>query len=549
MYERRIVPIEGAVEEVKRYFHENNELFSTFIELASYTRSIDSKICICLASDFVGVSRPDSNLHFFVHGYGARYCITFKTKKTEIFDSAQMEKYKGYCRDAVTYINETPGCIYFKEENKILEDSQIMLQSLGNVEISCEIFGVRAYNALRGAGINTYGQLAGKTAQDLLEIKNFGKTSLSKICEVLQQLPHLQELEEKKKARNEESQKNKERKETYLSVIRMRTHTLLLGSRNKLLFDNDEITRVATNFNAQFSEIIQSILKSATNPNSERKAKILYERVFNNRSLQDIAEEYGVSRERIRQICVKETRRYKARITRYIISDEHAENITKLICDVEGEQFFDCMAAVKKNNEFLWEILSGIVAEKDEVELLNEFLDSCYDMSISAEEKETPDGDTKKETKMKYKDWQKEKPNTVLLVKAGYFYSAYGSSAEVLNKVLGYKLYYTPKTLTPTTGSPNLDKIRNALEKEDISYAVILDGKIEISFEGSKGIADFVTAEIKSKKLLDTIEMMQQGVDPTTGEILELDNFLLSEDVQKILKIAKAEIIKNPELY
>lgn len=38
---------------------------------------------------------------------------------------------------------------------------------------------------------------------------------------------------------------------------------------------------------------------------------------------------------------------------------------------------------------------------------------------------------------------------------------------------------------------------------------------------------------------------MEKGVDPITGEILESENFLLSDSVQKILKIAKLSIIEN----
>ncbi len=48
-------------------------------------------------------------------------------------------------------------------------------------------FSVRSRNCLKKAGIHTLGELVGRKAQDLLEIKNFGKKSLKEVREKLSQ--------------------------------------------------------------------------------------------------------------------------------------------------------------------------------------------------------------------------------------------------------------------------------------------------------------------------------------------------------------------------
>ena len=77
------------------------------------------------------------------------------------------------------------------------------------------------------------------------------------------------------------------------------------------------------------------------------------------------------------------------------------------------------------------------------------------------------------DAKKKYADWVEKYPKHLVLKKAGYYYMAWGRSAEVLNVVLGYKLAYTKKNKIPYTGGTSLEIIEDALKKSQINYIVV----------------------------------------------------------------------------
>lgn len=75
-----------------------------------------------------------------------------------------------------------------------------------------------------------------------------------------------------------------------------------------------------------------------------------------------------------------------------------------------------------------------------------------------------------------YAYWAEEYPNHVVIKKEGAFWTTRGESAEVLNRILGYKLGGNPDN--PITGSPTLDPIIYGLSRHEINYVVIEDGEI-----------------------------------------------------------------------
>ena len=84
-----------------------------------------------------------------------------------------------------------------------------------------------------------------------------------------------------------------------------------------------------------------------------------------------------------------------------------------------------------------------------------------------------------KDTRLKrYLEWSKEYPAHLVLMRSGYFYSAWGRAAEVLNEILDYNLSYSEGSNIPFTGGPNLDKILRALEKNCINYIVVAKNEI-----------------------------------------------------------------------
>ena len=75
-----------------------------------------------------------------------------------------------------------------------------------------------------------------------------------------------------------------------------------------------------------------------------------------------------------------------------------------------------------------------------------------------------------------YASWADRYPNHVVIKKEGAFWTTRGESAEVLNRVLGYKLGGKPGSYM--TGSPAIEPIVHGLSSHEINYIVIDDGEI-----------------------------------------------------------------------
>ena len=82
-----------------------------------------------------------------------------------------------------------------------------------------------------------------------------------------------------------------------------------------------------------------------------------------------------------------------------------------------------------------------------------------------------------------YAFWVDRYPNYVVIKKEGAFWTTRGESAEVLNRVLGYKLGGKPGSYM--TGSPAIEPIVHGLSSHEINYIVIEDGEIvdQMDFE------------------------------------------------------------------
>jgi putative transposase len=75
-----------------------------------------------------------------------------------------------------------------------------------------------------------------------------------------------------------------------------------------------------------------------------------------------------------------------------------------------------------------------------------------------------------------YASWADRYPNHVIIKKEGVFWTTRGESAEMLNKILGYKLGGKPGNYM--TGSPVIEPIVYGLSSHEINYIVIEDGEI-----------------------------------------------------------------------
>ena len=85
--------------------------------------------------------------------------------------------------------------------------------------------------------------------------------------------------------------------------------------------------------------------------------------------------------------------------------------------------------------------------------------------------------------KGRYRTLCEEYPEHIVIVKMGYFYTAYNESAEIMGQVLGYKVAYMSGH-TPTTGGPDLSIIAERLRAAGLSYVAFNGEIIEDRYDG-----------------------------------------------------------------
>lgn len=76
----------------------------------------------------------------------------------------------------------------FEEENQEVSEEQNRLRKLLGMSVNEIELSVRAANCLNNANITTVGELTGKSEQEMLKYRNFGKKSLNEIKQKLEQL-------------------------------------------------------------------------------------------------------------------------------------------------------------------------------------------------------------------------------------------------------------------------------------------------------------------------------------------------------------------------
>lgn len=160
----------------------------------------------------------------------------------------------------------------------------------------------------------------------------------------------------------------------------------------------------------------------------------------------------------------------------------------------------------------------------------------------------------------KYFELVEQYPKTVILVKWMYFYSARGNGAFVISTIMNYKLNRTKKNNTPVAGGPSLEKIINRLEEKEIDYMVIKSNEIltrknfpQNHFDNYiKNVENSLTPKVEMcmknvsqiEKLKD-VEILLNGINPWTGEIINEDDILNFEEMKILLATLKDFLIKD----
>jgi hypothetical protein len=82
----------------------------------------------------------------------------------------------------------------------------------------------------------------------------------------------------------------------------------------------------------------------------------------------------------------------------------------------------------------------------------------------------------RKPGKDSYAYWAENYPDYVVIKREGAFWSCRGESAEIVNRLLGYRL--GGSSSNPMTGTPNLDAMVAGLTRNGENYIVVEDGEI-----------------------------------------------------------------------
>ena len=133
-------------------------------------------------------------------------------------------------------------------------------------------------------------------------------------------------------------------------------------------------------------------------------------------------------------------------------------------------------------------------------------------------------------------------PNTIVLIKIGAFYHAYGKDAYLLSYLFGYQLKTLDGTLT-TCGFPSagLNKIKKELEDKEINYMKVLKRdnyavEEDMSFKSNNKYSEYSDKAyryIMKKKKIDSItSYLTDNInnDNFQEKILKIEEVLYGKD-------------------
>ena len=142
-----------------------------------------------------------SNIHSISH-----VCVGINEFKNYYLNKQTIDDFK---REKAEIINTTIEDIKkaFPYVEAIFEQNNICV--IGNEKKIEELdLSVRSYNCLKRAGINTIGELAQKTEEEMMRVRNLGRKSLKEIMQKLREhgfeLKHSYDLDDEEKDTDED---------------------------------------------------------------------------------------------------------------------------------------------------------------------------------------------------------------------------------------------------------------------------------------------------------------------------------------------------------
>ena len=203
---------------------------------------------------------------------------------------------------------------------------KVNVEQFRGIDITRDIFSTRAYNCLIRAGIDTFPTLLMLSETQLARVNQLGRTTCSEIISVIERT--IKENSNRPISLEAETNNRLEAddKDTTETCLREPTRkekgkTLCNNLFGLLLRAGDTETGGDANpdssmeFYIKLEQWVSDFIDSFSTI-EERKRKMFISRVVDGKSLSQIGNEHELSRERIRQICEKTSRRIKTIVNR-----------------------------------------------------------------------------------------------------------------------------------------------------------------------------------------------------------------------------------------
>jgi len=376
MEKNYFVEIENSYEVVAAFFNNDILRIKTFLQLVKYAHAIDKEIAVRYNESIIGASKIDSVFYFYIVNLDGDFLIKYKHLPDRIPFSIIADSFsamKKECRNAIDYVKEkdisniTPAKTKndhhspeFRPASKkvgqpttppsntdcssqygtIREADKEFRQYYGFFEDHKDTaikncpFPNRVINALARREITTLGDLIGVSIMDLSKTRWMGQKSISSIlliCREMCEDPDIVASKEgQKPTQSTENDEWKSVRASVLKAIESGDNTINLEFEERVI---ERSTQFQKDIELQLKAIAESMEKL-----TEREKDVFVRYIVLDETYGAIGNDYGVTRERIRQIKNKVIKKIRRTIFRHNVKAEVIDCITHLFLNADREE-------------------------------------------------------------------------------------------------------------------------------------------------------------------------------------------------------------------
>lgn len=376
-----------------------NDRTLLFYRLYNHVKEIEDNVIIRGETEkIIGVSRPGEKYIFYVVADVDGLSIKFRSQSRIPFVSNDTPRLVDLARNETEQAKSDPELFTIKRKPGEGSDSaDINGNSIGTIQIDDEPFfskfqlnpeeyhdvilkkhefSTRAYNCLMRSKINTVEDLLKQSERSLSKIRNLGKTTRIEIVDWISLFASdggkivettTSEREESDGSSFAEREIGGQLTDSEIcSKIRMETYAWLnlaeLAIQSECVSFED-----CEDFCRQLKEWGTRLISSISNI-PDRNREIARQRLVLNWSLNKIGDEIGLSRERVRQVCIKVKQRIDLRVFRYPEESviDSLRQLKSVMMTPDESEILVCLKHAYNNNKDLCDIAFSILIPKDE---------------------------------------------------------------------------------------------------------------------------------------------------------------------------------------